>query len=91
MDRLEVVDVVGSLCRNNDNCQTKELPVTELELLLVIPTTLGPWIFQWAISTMPSCVRQKFCFKRDGQARLIRRAEKPEDYLATLYGFDIEK
>ncbi len=28
---------------------------------------------------------------RDGQARLIRRAEKPEDYLATLYGFDIEK
>ena len=29
--------------------------------------------------------------QENGQARLIRRAEKPEDYLATLYGFDIEK
>lgn len=29
--------------------------------------------------------------EESGQARLIRRAEKPEDYFATLYGFDFEK
>ena len=53
--------------------------------------TLEPMDFQWGISTMPNCVLQKVLLQEDGQARLIRRAEKPEDYLATLYGFDIEK
>ena len=29
--------------------------------------------------------------EQDGNVRMIRRAEKPEDYFATLYGFDFEK
>ncbi len=36
--------------------------------------------FQWGISTM--LLRSaEVLFNEDGQARLIRRAEKPEDYL----------
>ena len=29
--------------------------------------------------------------EEDGNVRMIRRAERPEDYFATLYGFDFEK
>ena len=29
--------------------------------------------------------------EEDGSVRMIRRAETPEDYFATLYGFDFEK
>ncbi len=58
---VEVVDVVGSLCENNDKfAKERELPA---EILL----------------------------QEDGSARMIRRAETPEDYFATLYGFDFEE
>ena len=29
-------------------------------------------------------------YTEEGKARQIRRAERPEDYFATLYGFDFE-
>ena len=47
--------------------------------------------FQWAIDYNAKLRSAEVLLQEDGQARLIRRAEKPEDYLATLYGFDIEK
>ena len=29
-------------------------------------------------------------YTEEGKARQIRRAERPEDYFATLYGFDLK-
>ncbi|CYX76704.1 diaminopimelate decarboxylase [Streptococcus suis] len=29
--------------------------------------------------------------QEDGTARMIRRAETPEDYFATIYGFDFDR
>ncbi len=46
--------------------------------------------FQWAISTNAK-LRLWTLWDQNSEARLIHRAEKPEDYLATPYGFDIEK
>ena len=86
----EVVDVVGSLCENNDKfAKQRELPVTEIGDLSW-SMTLEPMDFQW-VSVQCKLRSAEVLLQEDGQARLIRRAEKPEDYLTTLYGFDIEK
>lgn len=95
MDRpeepTEVVDVVGSLCENNDKfTKQRELPVTEIGDLLVIHDT-GAHGFSMGYQYNAKLRSAEVLLQEDGQARLIRRAEKPEDYLATLYGFDIEK
>lgn len=95
MDRLdgptEVIDVVGSLCENNDKfAKQRELPVTEIGDLLVIHDT-GAHGFSMGYQYNAKLRSAEVLLQEDGQARLIRRAEKPEDYLATLYGFDIEK
>ena len=95
MDRpeepTEVVDVVGSLCENNDKfAKQRELPVTEIGDLLVIHDT-GAHGFSMSYQYNAKLRSAEVLLQEDGQARLIRRAEKPEDYLATLYGFDIEK
>ena len=95
MDRpegpTEVVDVVGSLCENNDKfAKRRELPVTEIGDLLVIHDT-GAHGFSMGYQYNAKLRSAEVLLQEDGQARLIRRAEKPEDYLATLYGFDIEK
>ena len=87
----EVVDVVGSLCENNDKfAKQRELPVTEIGDLLVIHDT-GAHGFSMGYQYNAKLRSAEVLLQEDGQARLIRRAEKPEDYLATLYGFDIEK
>ena len=55
----EVVDVVGSLCENNDKfAVNRELPHTEIGDLLVIHDT-GAHGFQWATSTTPNFVLRK--------------------------------
>ena len=95
MDRpegpTEVVDVVGSLCENNDKfAKQRGLPVTEIGDLLVIHDT-GAHGFSMGYQYNAKLRSAEVLLQEDGQARLIRRAEKPEDYLATLYGFDIEK
>ena len=95
MDRpdgpTEVVDVVGSLCENNDKfAKQRELPVTEIGDLLVIHDT-GAHGFSMGYQYNAKLRSAEVLLQEDGQARLIRRAEKPEDYLVTLYGFDIEK
>lgn len=95
MDRpdgpTEVVDVVGSLCENNDKfAKQRELPVTEIGDVLVIHDT-GAHGFSMGYQYNAKLRSAEVLLQENGQARLIRRAEKPEDYLATLYGFDIEK
>lgn len=95
MDRpdgpTEVVDIVGSLCENNDKfAKQRELPVTEIGDVLVIHDT-GAHGFSMGYQYNAKLRSAEVLLQENGQARLIRRAEKPEDYLATLYGFDIEK
>ena len=40
----------------------------------------------WAITTTASCA--ELLLREDGSVKLIRRAETPADYFATLYGCD---
>ena len=81
----EIVDVVGSLCENNDKFAIqRELPITNIGDTLVIHDTGG---YQYNAKLRSA----EILLEEDGGVRMIRRAEIPEDYFATLYGFDFEK
>lgn len=87
---LEVVDVVGSLCENNDKfAVNRELPKTEIGDLLVIHDT-GAHGFSMGYQYNAKLRSAEILYTEEGKARMIRRPEKPEDYFATLYGFDFE-
>ena len=89
--QTEVVDVVGSLCENNDKfAVNRELPQTEIGDLLVIHDT-GAHGFSMGYQYNAKLRSAEILYTVDGGARLIRRAERPEDYFATLYGFDFDK
>ena len=89
--QTEVVDVVGSLCENNDKfAVNRELPQTEIGDLLVIHDT-GAHGFSMGYQYNAKLRSAEILYTEDGGARLIRRAERPEDYFATLYGFDFDK
>ena len=86
----EVVDVVGSLCENNDKfAVNRELPYTEIGDLLVIHDT-GAHGFSMGYQYNAKLRSAEILYTEEGNARQIRRAERPEDYFATLYGFDFE-
>ncbi len=78
-----LVDVVGSLCENNDKF-AKQIPfpsVTEGDYLVIHDTgahghAMG---FQYNGRLRP----QELFLRRDGNVELIRRAETTEDYLRT--------
>ena len=89
--QTEIVDVVGSLCENNDKfAVNRELPQTEIGDLLVIHDT-GAHGFSMGYQYNAKLRSAEILYTEDGGARLIRRAERPEDYFATLYGFDFDK
>lgn len=78
-----LVDVVGSLCENNDKFarQIPLAPVTEGDYLVIHDTgahghSMG---FQYNGRLRP----QELLLRRDGAVELIRRAETVEDYLCT--------
>lgn len=86
----EIVDVTGSLCENNDKfAKNRSLPVIEPGDLLVIHDT-GAHGFSMGYQYNAKLRSAELLLKEDGQVRLIRRAEKPEDYFATIEGFDFE-
>ena len=87
---VEVVDVVGSLCENNDKfAVNRELPHTEISDLLVIHDT-GAHGFSMGYQYNAKLRSAEILYTEEGKAHQIRRAERPEDYFATLYGFDFE-
>jgi len=87
---VEVVDVVGSLCENNDKfAVNRKLPHTEIGDLLVIHDT-GAHGFSMGYQYNAKLRSAEILYTEEGKARQIRRAERPEDYFATLYGFDFE-
>lgn len=80
----EVVDVVGSLCENNDKFAVQRpLPPTEIGDLLVIHDT-GAHGHAMGFNYNGRLRPKELLLCADGSVRLIRRAETVDDYFATL-------
>ncbi|CAM4129738.1 diaminopimelate decarboxylase [Streptococcus penaeicida] len=85
---IEIVDVVGSLCENNDKfAKDRSLPQVRPNDLLVIHDT-GAHGFSMGYQYNGRLRSAEILLQENGQARLIRRAEVAEDYFATIRGFD---
>ena len=86
----ELVDVVGSLCENNDKfAKNRMIPTPEIGDTLVIHDA-GAHGFSMGYQYNAKLRSSELLLQENGEAKMIRRAEKPEDYFATLYGFDFE-
>lgn len=80
----DVADVTGSLCENNDKFAVdRPLPHPEVGDLLVIHDTGAHGLSMgYNYNGKLRCKEVLHC--EDGSFRLIRRAEEPKDYFATL-------
>lgn len=79
-----VYDVVGSLCENNDKFAIdRQLPAIDMGDLLVIHDT-GAHGFSMGYNYNGKLRSAELLLREDGGVRLIRRAETPGDYFATL-------
>ncbi|ATZ04207.1 diaminopimelate decarboxylase [Streptococcus suis] len=88
---IEVVDVAGSLCENNDKfAVNRELPRAEVGDTLVIHDS-GAHGFSMGYNYNGRLRSSEILLQEDDTARMIRRAETPEDYFATIYGFDFDR
>lgn len=82
-----IYDITGSLCENNDKFAVdRKLPEIEIGDLLVIHDT-GAHGFAMGYSYNGKLKSAELLLREDGSVKLIRRAETPEDYFATLEGF----
>ena len=89
--RDHVYDVVGSLCENNDKFAIdRPLPKVDRGDLLVIHDA-GAHGFAMGYNYNGKLKSAELLMKEDGNVELIRRAETPEDYFATLDVSDIYK
>jgi diaminopimelate decarboxylase len=79
-----VVDVVGSLCENNDKfaVQRPLPPVDEGDLLIIHDT--GAHGHAMGFNYNGKLRPKELLLRQDGSVELIRRAETVEDYFATL-------
>ena len=79
-----VYDVTGCLCENNDKFAVERpLPRVDLGDLLVIHDA-GAHGFSMGYQYNGRLRSAEVLYREDGQMQLIRRAETPEDYFATL-------
>ncbi len=77
-------DVVGSLCENNDKFAIdRMLPKVDIGDLLVLHDT-GAHGFSMGYNYNGRLRSAELLLKADGTTELIRRAETPDDYFATL-------
>lgn len=82
-------DVVGSLCENNDKfAVNRMMPEIEVGDRLVIHDT-GAHGYSMGYNYNGKLKSAELLLKEDGSVQLIRRAETPKDYFATLDCFDI--
>ncbi len=80
----ETVDVVGSLCENNDKFAVQRtLPKIADGDLLIIQDT-GAHGHAMGFNYNGKMRPQELLLRQDGSVALIRREEQPEDYFATL-------
>ena len=81
-------DVTGSLCENNDKFAIdRKLPKIDMGDLLVIHDT-GAHGFAMGYNYNGKLKSAEILLKEDGTTEMIRRAETPEDYFATIKGFN---
>ncbi|WP_251445958.1 diaminopimelate decarboxylase [Vermiculatibacterium agrestimuris] len=79
-----VYDVVGSLCENSDKFAIdRALPEVALGDLLIIHDT-GAHGFSMGYNYNGKLRSAELLLQEDGTVKLIRRAETPEDYFATM-------
>ena len=80
----EIVDVVGSLCENNDKFAVQRtLPrIAEGDLLVIQDS--GAHGHAMGFNYNGKLRPQELLLRLDGTVALIRREERPEDYFATL-------
>ena len=79
-----VVDVVGSLCENNDKfAVNRALPRIDPGDILVI-SDAGAHGHSMGYNYNGKLRCAEFLLRPDGSLRMLRRAETPEDYFATL-------
>lgn len=84
-------DITGSLCENNDKFAIDRLlPEIEIGDILVIHDT-GAHGYSMGYNYNGKLRSAELLLKEDGTVELIRRAETPEDYFATLDCFEIGK
>ena len=84
-------DVTGSLCENNDKFAIdRMLPEIENGDILVIHDT-GAHGYAMGYNYNGKLKCAELLLKEDGSVQLIRRAETPKDYFATLDGFEVFK
>lgn len=80
----QIVDVVGSLCENNDKfaIQRELPPIRDGDLLCIQDTGAHGWAmgFNYNGKLRP----KELLLRADGRVELIRREETVEDYFATL-------
>ena len=83
-ESLEKVDVVGSLCENNDKfaIQRDLPPIVDGDLLIIHDT--GAHGHSMGFNYNGKLRPQELMLQEDGKVALIRRAETSEDYFATL-------
>lgn len=82
-------DVTGSLCENNDKFAIDRLlPGIEMGDYLYIHDT-GAHGYAMGYNYNGKLKSAELLLQEDGGVRLIRRAETPKDYFATLDGLDI--
>ena len=81
---LEKVDVVGSLCENNDKfaIQRELPPIVDGDILIIHDT--GAHGHSMGFNYNGKLRPQELLLKENGSVSLIRRAESAEDYFATL-------
>ena len=81
---VETVDVVGSLCENNDKFAIqRQLPVIDDDDVLIIHDT-GAHGQAMGFNYNGKLRPQELLLREDGNVELIRRAETNADYFATL-------
>ncbi|MCR4716210.1 MAG: diaminopimelate decarboxylase [Lachnospiraceae bacterium] len=87
--RDHVYDVTGSLCENNDKFAVdRELPEIEKGDILFIHDA-GAHGFAMGYNYNGKLKSAEILYKENGDAEMIRRAETPDDYFATLKGFGL--
>jgi len=80
----DIVDVVGSLCENNDKFAVqRELPEVADGDILVIHDT-GAHGHAMGFNYNGRLRPQELLLRADGRVERVRRAETPDDYFATL-------
>ena len=83
-DSQQTVDVVGSLCENNDKFAIqRQLPVIADGDILIIHDS-GAHGHAMGFNYNGKLRPQELLLGRDGRVELIRREERPSDYFATL-------